>query len=79
MLSRHNKRLKRSRARSVFISEPTPNTVAPWFVEEVRKELDRRDFGSDMVHQSGLRVYTTLDLKLQEAARRCRPGWTGCL
>ncbi len=68
--------------------EPTPNTVAPWFVEEVRKELDRR-FGSDMVHQSGLRVYTTLDLKLQEAANAAvldglaayerRQGWRGNL
>ena len=47
--------------------ESPPNTIAPWFVDEVRKELDQR-FGSDMVHQSGLRVYTTLDLKLQQAA-----------
>jgi len=49
--------------------EPPPNTAAPWFVEEVRKELDER-FGSDMVHQSGLRVYTTLDLKLQQTANQ---------
>ncbi len=49
--------------------EPPPNTVAPWFVEEVRRELDQR-FGSEMVHQSGLRVYTTLDLKLQQAANQ---------
>lgn len=47
--------------------KPPPNTVAPWFVDTVRKELDKR-FGSDMVHQSGLRVYTTLDLGLQQAA-----------
>ena len=68
--------------------EPPPNTAAPWFVEEVRKELDRR-FGSDMVHQSGLRVYTTLDLKLQQAANQAvldglaayerRRGWRGGL
>ncbi|EQD26454.1 penicillin-binding protein, 1A family, partial [mine drainage metagenome] len=68
--------------------EPPPNTVAPWFVEEVRKELDQR-FGSDMVHQSGLRVYTTLDLKLQQAANAAvldglaayerRRGWRGNL
>ncbi|MHB1674857.1 MAG: penicillin-binding protein 1A [Acidobacteriaceae bacterium] len=68
--------------------EPPPNTVAPWFVEEVRKELDKR-FGSDMVHQSGLRVYTTLDLKLQQAANAAvldglaayerRRGWRGNL
>lgn len=68
--------------------EPPPNTVAPWFVEEVRKELDER-FGSDMVHQSGLRVYTTLDLNLQIAANNAvldglaayeqRRGWHGNL
>ncbi len=68
--------------------EPPPNTAAPWFVEEVRKELDQR-FGSDMVHQSGLRVYTTLDLKLQQAANQAvlnglaayerRRGWHGGL
>lgn len=68
--------------------EPPPNTMAPWFVEEVRKELDQR-FGSEMVHQSGLRVYTTLDMKLQLAANQSvldglatderRRGWHGSL
>jgi penicillin-binding protein 1A len=68
--------------------EPPPNTDAPWFVEEVRRELNER-FGADMVHQSGLRVYTTLDLKLQEAANQAvldglaayerRRGWRGGL
>ncbi len=68
--------------------ESPPNTVAPWFVEEVRRELDQR-FGSDMVHQSGLRVFTTLDLKLQQAANSAvledlaayerRRGWRGNL
>jgi penicillin-binding protein 1A len=47
--------------------EPPPNSIAPWFVEEVRRELDR-EFGSDRVHEAGLKVYTTLDLDLQEAA-----------
>jgi penicillin-binding protein 1A len=47
--------------------EPPPNSVAPWFVEEVRRELDRQ-FGSDRVHEAGLKVYTTLDLDLQQAA-----------
>lgn len=68
--------------------EPPPNTVAPWFVEEVRKELDQR-FGPDMVHQSGLLVYTTLDMRLQNAANQAvldglaayerRRGWHGNL
>ncbi|MGB7169832.1 MAG: transglycosylase domain-containing protein, partial [Acidobacteriaceae bacterium] len=37
--------------------EAPPNSVAPWFVEEVRRELDRR-FGSEEVHAAGLKVYT---------------------
>ena len=47
--------------------EPPPNSVAPWYVEEVRRELERR-FGSEEVHAAGLKVYTTLDLDLQNAA-----------
>jgi penicillin-binding protein 1A len=47
--------------------EPPPNSVAPWFVEAVRRDLERQ-FGSEQVHEAGLRVYTTLDLDLQRAA-----------
>lgn len=49
--------------------EPPPNSVAPWFVEDVRRELVR-EYGSDRVHEAGLKVYTTLDLDLQEAANK---------
>jgi len=44
-------------------------SVAPWFQEEVRRELEKR-FGSEQVHEAGLRVDTTLDLELQQTANR---------
>ncbi len=67
---------------------PPANTIAPWFVEEVRRELERK-FGTDQVHQAGMRIYTTLDLDLQQAANKAvqdglaayerRKGWHGHL
>lgn len=42
--------------------------VADYFVEYVRQQLDAR-FGSDL-YRSGLRIYTTLDLDMQQAAER---------
>jgi len=63
-------------------------SVAPWFQEEVRRELEKR-FGTEQVHEAGLRVETTLDLDLQKAANRAlvdglavyerRHGWKGKL
>ena len=71
----------------LHISQPD-QTVAPWFQEEVRRELEKR-FGSDEVHEDGLRVETTLDLDLQTTANRAvadglaiyerHKGWTGKL
>jgi penicillin-binding protein 1A len=65
-----------------------PNSLAPYFVEEIRRYLENK-YGSDQVHQSGLRVYTTLDMDLQRAANRAvldgltayerRHGWKGHL
>ncbi len=42
--------------------------VAPYFVEWLRVQLDAR-FGRDL-YEKGLRIYTTLDLDMQEAAER---------
>ena len=68
--------------------EPPPNSVAPYFVEEVRRQLEK-EYGVEEVHGAGLRVYTTLDLNLQEAANQAvldgsaayerRRGWQGRL
>jgi len=61
-------------------------SVAPWFVEEVRRELEKQ-FGTEEVHEAGLRVETTLDIDLQQVANRAvgdgvaayerRHGWKG--
>jgi penicillin-binding protein 1A len=42
--------------------------VAPYFVEWIRQTLDAR-FGRDL-YERGLRIYTTLDLDMQQAAER---------
>jgi penicillin-binding protein 1A len=62
--------------------------AAPWFEDAVREELDKR-FGTEEVHEDGLRVDTTLDLDLQNVANRAvvdgvaayerRHGWRGKL
>ncbi len=49
--------------------ERPANTEAPYFVEEVRRQLER-EYGVDEVHGAGLRVYTTLDLDLQRAGEK---------
>jgi penicillin-binding protein 1A len=61
---------------------------APYFVEEVRRYLEKK-YGTDQVHEGGLRVYTSLDLDLEKSATQAmldglaayerRHGWKGQL
>jgi len=46
-----------------------PNSLAPYFVEEIRRYLENK-YGSDQVHEGGLKVYTSLDVELQRAANQ---------
>jgi penicillin-binding protein 1A len=65
-----------------------PNSLAPYFVEEIRRYLENK-YGADQVHEGGLKVYTSLDVDLQKAANRSlldglaayerRHGWKGNL
>jgi penicillin-binding protein 1A len=65
-----------------------PSSLAPYFVEEVRRYLENK-YGTDQVHQEGLRVYTSLDMDLERAANQAvldhlaayerRHGWKGHL
>jgi penicillin-binding protein 1A len=64
------------------------NSLAPHYVEEIRRYLEAK-YGSDQVLEGGLRVYTSLDMDLQKAARQAvldglagyerRHGWHGKL
>ncbi len=68
--------------------ESPPNSEAPYFVEEVRRQLER-EYGAEEVHGAGLRVYTTLNIDLQRTANKAvldgtaayerRHGWKGHL
>jgi penicillin-binding protein 1A len=54
----------------VLRGEPSGQpSVAPYFLEEVRKELESR-YGAKRLYESGLSIRTALDLRLQEAANR---------
>src|SRR5713226_3178728 len=63
-----------------------PDSLAPYFVEEIRRYLEGK-YGSDQVHEGGLKVYTSLNMDLQRAANHAvfgglaayerRHGWKG--
>jgi penicillin-binding protein 1A len=78
-------------ARSAPVSlhlQHDPNSLAPYFVEEIRRYLENK-YGTDQVHEGGLKVYTSLDVDLQKAANQSvldglaayerRHGWKGHL
>lgn len=68
--------------------QPVAGSLAPYFVEEVRRYLEKK-YGTNEVHEGGLRVYTSLDLELQKTANQAvldglaayerRHGWKGHL
>ncbi|MBN2380557.1 PBP1A family penicillin-binding protein [candidate division WOR-3 bacterium] len=46
-----------------------PPNEAPYFVEEVRRYLERK-YGSGFIYREGVYIYTTLDLEMQRAANK---------
>ncbi|MBI4482339.1 MAG: PBP1A family penicillin-binding protein [Acidobacteria bacterium] len=76
-------------AQSVPVRPRSPerrNTLAPYFLEWVRRDLENR-YETEEIWRKGLQVWTTLDARLQESARRAlaegllaydkRRGWRG--
>src|SRR3954470_5476228 len=60
-----------ARARPIVVvaSAGRADSIAPYFIEEVRKDLEAR-YGAKQLYENGLTVQTALDLKLQDAANR---------
>src|SRR5438270_8162094 len=78
-----------AKAARISLNLQTANhSLAPNFVEEIRRYLERK-YGSEEVHQNGLKVYTSLNLDWQNAAMQAaldgldayerRHGWQGSL
>ena len=78
-----------AKAKAIVLNvQHDPNSLAPYYVEEIRRYLENK-YGSDQVHEGGLRVYTSLDMNLQRAANQAvldgvaayerRHGWKGHL
>jgi penicillin-binding protein 1A len=57
------------RVRLVGLSSTSSSYKAPYFVDYVLKELKAR-YGEDLIYKGGLKVYTTLNYAMQEAAER---------
>src|SRR5215831_1383148 len=63
-----------------------PDELAPYFVEEVRRYLEKK-YGTSAVHEGGLKVFSTLNVDAQKAANAAvraglreydkRHGWRG--
>ena len=79
----------RAKAAPIVLNiQPAESSIAPYFVEEVRRYLEKK-YGTDEVHEGGLRVYTSLDVQLQKTANQAvldglaayehRHGWQGNL
>jgi len=70
----------------VLAERRRPDELAPYFVEELRRYLERT-YGLSAVHEGGLKVYSTLNVALQRAANNAvrqglrdydkRHGWRG--
>jgi penicillin-binding protein 1A len=69
-----------------LVEKQRRDELAPYFVEELRRYLEKK-YGTFAVHEGGLRVYSTLNVEAQKAAKTAtragmrdydkRHGWRG--
>jgi len=54
----------------LYFERPTTmEEIAPYFIETIRQHLKEK-YGDDAVYKGGLKIYTTLNVALQQAANR---------
>ena len=77
----------RAKAAPVKVTlQSSPNQLAPWFTEEIRRYLEKK-YGTSAVHEGGLKVYSSLNVEMQKSANAAvraetreydkRHGWRG--
>ena len=76
-----------AKSRPIKLAEKQrPDELAPYFVEELRRYLEKK-YGTSAVHEGGLKVYSTLNVDMQKFANAAvragtrdydkRHGWRG--
>lgn len=63
------KQMEESDAEPITLASRGALPQAPYFLETIRRKLEER-YGSDRIYREGLEIYTTLNVEMQEAARR---------
>jgi 1A family penicillin-binding protein len=60
---------RKAQAEELYLAPRRIEMKAPHFVVYVREQLEA-EYGTEFVYRGGLRVYTTLDMEMQETAER---------
>ncbi|NKB68344.1 MAG: PBP1A family penicillin-binding protein [Candidatus Latescibacteria bacterium] len=71
-------RYRGAQASDLVDPKHTPRNPIPYWVEAVKAEVARR-WGADVLHHGSLRIYTTLDLDMQQAAEESVQYWLAAL
>lgn len=60
----------KAKLRPINVVKPkSPGVKAPYFIDYIKEELIAK-YGEALLYKGGLRIYTTLDLRMQEIAER---------
>lgn len=61
-------KIKKYSSKKAFANARTTINRAPYFTEYIRQKLEE-EYGSNAIYRGGLKVYTSLDIKMQEYAQ----------